>query len=242
MATGIGWIIHHLIRVLNHFIEYIDKLPFAVWTNLSISIAQSLFFYGTIIALSYWLMQKNRKALIWALSVLFCFIILRTVSFSRALEQRKIIIYNIPRHRAIDFINGRNYYFEGDSVLLHDDYLQNFHLKPSRILHRINRSDRLHGLLGNDNFFIYGDIRVLLVDKDLHLSITDQKISTDIIIVSGNPRLYLKDLLAIAECKQIVIDASNPTWKVNQWKKDCAAAGIAFHSVSINGAFVMNLP
>jgi len=242
LATGIGWIIHHLIRLLNHFIEYIDKLPFAVWTNLSISIAQSLFFYGIIIAMSYWLMQKNRKALIWALSGFFCFIILRTVSFSLVLNQRKIIIYNIPRHRAIDFINGRNYYFEADSVLLHDDYLQNFHLKPSRVLHRINRSDCLIDLMGNHNYFIFGDTRILLVDKSLRLSSTTQKLITEIIIISGNPKLYIKDLLAVTECKQIVIDGSNPTWKVNQWKKDCAAAGIACHSVSINGAFVMNLP
>jgi competence protein ComEC len=242
LATGIGWIIHHLIRLLNHFIEYIDKLPFAVWTNLSISIAQSLFFYGTIIAMSYWLMQKNKKALIWSLSGVFCFIILRTVSFSRALDQRKIIIYNIPRHRAIDFINGRNYYFEGDSALVHDDYLQNFHLKPSRVLHRINRSDSLIGLLGNHNYFIFGDTRILLVDKNLRLSSTTQKLIPDIIIVSGNPKLYIKDLLAVTECKQVVIDGSNPTWKVNQWKKDCAVAGIACHIVSVNGAFVMNLP
>jgi competence protein ComEC len=242
LATGIGWVIQQLIKLLNHFIEYIDKLPFAVWSNLSISITQSLFLYGTIISISFWLLQKNSRALVWGLSGLFCFVLLRTVSFNRALEQRKIIIYNIPRHRAIDFINGRNYYFNGDSVLLHDDYLQNFHLKPSRILHRIKTSDSMAGLLGNHNFFIYGKTRILLVDKSLRLSNTTQKLKTDLIIISGNPRLYIKDLLAVMECKQVVSDGSNSMWKVNQWKKDCADVGIAFHSVSINGAFVMNLP
>ncbi len=242
LAAGIGWIIHQLIRLLNHFIEYIDKLPFAVWSNLSISIAQSYFFYGTIIAISCWLSRKNSKAVIWTLSAFFCFVLLRTVSFSRALEQRKIIIYNIPRHRAIDFINGRNYFFEGDSVLMNDGYFQNFHLKPSRVLHRINRSDSLAGLLGNHNFFTYGSTRILLVDENLLISSATHKLKIDIIIVTGNPRLHIKDLLAFTECKQVVFDGSNPTWKVNQWKKECAAVGIACHSVSINGAFVMNLP
>ena len=180
--------------------------------------------------------------MICALSGLFCFVILRTVSFSRAAEQRKIIIYNIPRHRAIDFINGRHYYFDGDSALLQDDFLQNFHLKPSRVLHRINRSDSLAGLVSHHNFFIYGNTRVLLVDKNLRPFTATQKLKTDIIIISGNPRLYIKDLLAVTECKQVVIDGTNPIWKLNQWKKDCAAVGIACHSVSINGAFVMNLP
>ena len=242
METGIGWIVYQLIRLLNQFIEYMDKLPFAVWSNLSISSFQTLFFYGTIIAISCWLLQKNNRAVIWALSSLICFVFLRTVSFSRAIEQRKIIIYNIPSHRAIDFINGRNYYFEGDSVIMNDDFLQNFHLKPSRVLHRINRSDSLTGLLGNHQFFIYGNTRILLVDGGLHISPATQKLRIDLIIVTGNPRLYIKDLLAITECKQVVIDGSNPVWKVNQWKKDCEAAGIACHSVSINGAFVMNLP
>lgn len=242
LATGIGWIIYQLIQLLNHFIEYIDKLPFAVWSNLSISIIQTVFLYGTIVAMSYWLLQKYSRAVIGALSGLFCFVLFRTISFGDALQQRKIIVYNIPRHRAIDFINGRNYYFEGDSVLLSDDYLQNFHLKPSRVLHRINRSDSLAGLLGNHNYFIYGNTRVLLVDENLRLYAASQKLRTDITIITGNPRWYIKDLLAIIECKQIVIDGSNSTWKINQWKKDCAAVGIACHCVSSNGAFVMNLP
>ena len=39
----------------------------------------------------------------------------------------------MPQHQAIDFVNGNNYKFFGDSILLEDGMLQNFHIKPGRI-------------------------------------------------------------------------------------------------------------
>jgi competence protein ComEC len=120
--------------------------------------------------------------------------------------------------------------------------LQNFHLTPSRILHRINSADTLPGLFIRSNLVIFGTKRLLVIEKDTRFNPAAHKINIDLVILSKNPRLYLKDLLSAIDCRQIVIDSSNPIWKVTQWQKDCKAAGIACHSVSINGAFVMNLP
>ena len=44
---------------------------------------------------------------------------------------------------AIDLIEGHNYKFLGDAVLEKDDFLRNFHIQPSRVLHRIEREEAL---------------------------------------------------------------------------------------------------
>ena len=53
-------------------------------------------------------------------------------------KQQKLIVYNVPQHRAIDFADGNHYRFTGDSALLEEGLLQNFHLKPGRIAQQLN--------------------------------------------------------------------------------------------------------
>ena len=54
-------------------------------------------------------------------------------------NQKKIIVYDVPAHKAIDFIDGNTYHFVGDSDLIADGVLQNFHLKPARISYLLTK-------------------------------------------------------------------------------------------------------
>jgi competence protein ComEC len=242
VATGIGWSLYQLIRLLNYFITSIDQLPFVVWGNLSLSFIQVIFLYGVFAGLSYWLIQKSRIAFPFALICLLIFVSLRTSSFAEAIKQRKLIVYNVPRFRAIDFIEGRNYVFKGDSALTLDDFSQNFHLRPSRQLHRINQVDSMGPLMGNSHFFLYGATRIVIIDKDFRLNLFSQKIRADLVIISGNPKLDLNKLSAVIDCLQIVIDSSNSPWRADKWQTDCSKVGIPCYNVNASGAFVMNLP
>jgi competence protein ComEC len=67
------------------------------------------------------------------------------------------------------------------------------------------------------------------------------KTSVDLLLLSGNPKLYLNQLSEIFTIKQVVFDGSCPAWKVNYWKKDCASLQIPYHDVSEKGAFVMKM-
>ncbi len=242
IAIPVGLVVQWLIKALNYFIEEINKIPFSVFSSLYITLAQAFVLYLVIAALGFWLMQKNKKALILALFSLFGFVLLRSFSFIHSNYQQKIIIYNTPKQQAIDFINGRHYFFKGDSALESNASLLNFHLTPSRILHRCSYVKTLEGLYKSNNLFIFGSTRIVMIDSGYQFIKGKPKIKADLIILSKNPRLYITDLLSIFDCKQIVIDGSNPSWKVNLWQKDCEKAGIACHRVDINGAFEMNLP
>ena len=65
------------------------------------------------------------------------------VSFIKANNQQKLIVYNVPQKQAIDIIKGRNYLFAGDADLLADDFVRNFHIKPARVLNRIESASVL---------------------------------------------------------------------------------------------------
>ncbi|MGE5108086.1 MAG: ComEC/Rec2 family competence protein [Sphingobacteriales bacterium] len=241
MATYAGIVLHWLIWLMNSFVEHMESLPFSLWDSLYFSIPQLILLYSFIAGTGIWLLHKNKKALLAGLLFLSGFIFLRNISFYEASRQKQLIVYNVPQHTALDFIDGRNYVFAGDSILLEDDFLRNFHLKSSRILHRINYDNSISSLLKNGNYFVFGNKTILLVDANYSFDDLQEKIKVDFVIIAKNPKLYINNLLKIVDCRQIIFDASNSKWKVEKWEQDCANAGLAFFSVVDKGAFVMNL-
>ena len=242
LSTLTGWILQQLLVGLNFFIEKINTLDYAVLHNLHISIVQLLFLYSAVAAFSFALFTKNKKAILITLCCLFCFVSLRTLSFFESSYQRKIIIYNIPKYQAIDFISGRNYVFYGDTVLLKNNYLKNFYLTPSRIVHRCTSTGTLNGSIPEAPLFVFENTRILLIDSTWNGSAATYKPTVDFVILSKNPRISIHEMLAVLDCKQIVFDHSNASWRIQGWKKECAEAGIPCHDVSAKGAFVIKLP
>jgi competence protein ComEC len=238
IARLAGWLLHKTILFMNGYVERLNNVSFAVWNNLSISIMQTILLLAFISFTGYWLMEKQAKAIWFAFICLACFIALRSASFIQVNQQKELIVYNVPKHRAIDIIDGRNYIFLGDDELQKDDFIRNFHLQPSRVLHRINPIDTsIHNLKS----FEFANRKIILIDSDVSFNATVEKFSADMIVLSKNPRLYISNLNKEFAIKQLVVDGSVPAWKAKLWKKDCDSLNIPYHDVSEKGAFVMKV-
>ena len=88
------------------------------------------------------------------------------------------------------------------------------------------------------------DQRCLLVSQFqivVHHHVDQRNEIVDIIILSGNPKIYLTQLAAAFDCKQYVFDSSNPLWKIQYWKKDADNLHLRHHSTSEQGAFKVDL-
>lgn len=242
LANSLGYIIQQGIHGLNVFVEYFNQFSFVVWPSIQISIVQSVILYGTIIAFSYWLAQKNKKALVAGLAFLALFILIRTIDFVDRNLQQKIVVYDVPNHTAIDLIEGRKYQFIGDTALVIDGFLRNFHIKPSRVLHRINPANNLQNFAINNHLISCNGKQILIIDSSILIPFQPtEKIKVDAIVLTKNPKIYFSKLVQHFNCKQYVFDSSNPYWKVNYWKKDADSLGIKYHSTATDGAFEMNL-
>src|SRR4030095_11936173 len=241
LAAFIGQFISCLIWIMNSYIERIEMLPFSLWDGLQISIPQAILLLVVASGFGFWLMEKNKTGLKYALAALFGFVALRTVSFTQANNRQQLIVYNVPQKQAIDFIDGRKYLFVGDSDLLEDDFIRNFHIKPSRILHRIEPAVNFENFWQQENLVIYNNKKILAIKETKYFSPLKEKIPVDLLLVSGNPKLYFNQLTKTFSVKQVVFDGSCPTRKINYWKKDCDSLHIPYHDVSEKGAFVMSL-
>jgi competence protein ComEC len=235
-----GKITAWMVMVMNKIILWINQLPFALWDKIPASLLTTWLLYALLLGICYWLLHKNKT--------LFKFSLWMAVAFASAHaygkwvvhRQHKIIVYNVPRHQAVDFITGSSYQFIGDSVLLQDGLLQNFHLKPARTAMQLTQRSNVLTKLENDKrLFVFGSKRIFILDTALVFEKPAQKIPVDIILLSKNPKLYIPQLAEVFDCRQYVFDASNSLWKINYWKKDCEKLLLRCHSVAEQGAFVV---
>lgn len=241
LALPVGKLLHLMIWLMNTWIERIESLRFSLWDKLQINIIQAILLFVFAAGTSYWLMEKVKQGLTIGLLALLGFIALRSQSFINADRQQRIIVYNVPQRRAVDFVEGRNYFFAGDSDLLADDFVRNFHLKPSRIFFRITPSDSLDHFRQNNNYIHFINKKILLLDSSISFLPTDNKPVIDLLLISKNTRLYMTKLAAALSIKQVVFDGSVPPWKANYWKRDCDSLHIPYYDVTTKGAFVMKL-
>ena len=239
LATFFGVITEKLLWLMNTFIIKMNDLSFAVTDNIQVSIVQTLLLYGSIIAGSYWLMRKSTRARTIAMGFGFFFFVALSADLYKNAIKSKLIVYNIPQHTAIDFVEGTHYIFAGDTVLLQDGFLQNFHLKPSRVLHRMQPA-HIEDLAAAGPFYFYKNKTILLLDRPLRFA-GNEKVKVDCIVLSKSPNVKFAQLAGVFDCPLYVFDGSNSLWKIRQWKKVCDSLHLRHYSTQEYGAFIMNL-
>lgn len=239
VAKAIGFLLSYMLKGMDAFIENINALPISVWNNLQLSVLQTWMLFGIFISICIWLIFKSSKAFITSLAFICLFFVSLSFDYTERNQQQKLIVYNIPKQSAIDLMQGNYYSFTGDSILLQDGFLRNFHLKPARILYQVTPSNT-NVLKENQVTIIDGKI-ILLLTQSIPRQTFQTKIPVDILIIAHNPRIYINQLQQAFDCKLIVFDSSNPLWKIQLWKKDCDSLHLRFHSTPENGALVMDL-
>lgn len=237
-ANATGWLITKLLWLMNQFILWVDHFTFAVIDGIQHSPVQTILLYLIISAIAVWLIQKKKAALKFTLLFIAVFFAVQFYYQYSTSKQQKLVVYNLSQHTAIDFMLGKQYYFVGDSVLLQDGFLRNFHLKPSRIAHRTYHQPNI--IPKSNSVWMINKKTILRIDQSYRYDST-VKITADVVIVSNNPKLYLNQLQKTINCKLFIFDSSNPQWKLKYWKIDCEKLGINYFCTSEQGAFVMNL-
>lgn len=242
VGMGLGKITGWLVWLMNKIILAVDGISFAVWDNIPANILSTGLMYAVVIGMSAWLIHKNNKLLRFLLCSLLSFVMVIAYGKWQIVNQKKIVVYNVAQHQAIDLVNAGSYQFIGDSILLEEGILQNFHLKPGRVVLQLNqRTDAIAAGTAFGSFYQFENKRILVVDKPLLFEPTQQKIDVDIIIISKNVKLYIPQLARVFNCNQYVADASNSLWKIAKWKKDCETLHLRLHSVPEQGAFIVEL-
>ena len=240
LPVYIGKLVAALLFVMNYSVRTINQLPFLLWNNVSISVWETILLYLTFIAFLTWLFNRNKLALKFGLG--FTLVFSAFIFFDKwiSFRQKAIIIYNVPMHSAIDFIDGHQSYLLADSGFVNDPLLQKYNLYPARIsLNATNGRALINSVFASNNFYQFYNKKILVLDTANSYTISAEKINLDYVVISKNPKIKIRDIAQAFDCNQYIFDASNSLWKIEQWKKECEELHLHFHSVSEQGAFVI---
>ncbi len=240
LATLTGKATAWLLWLMNSFIEYVEQWPFAVWQYIKMDIFQAIVLFLVILLLAWWLLAKAPKVLPYAIALLLVLTTYTGVDIFEAKKQHKLVVYNVPKQTAIDVVQGSECTTWMTAGIGHDNLLQNFYIKPSRILLRC-MPVQLHTLTAGNYILHTGDKTICIVGAPLTGLPLLKPLPTDVVIITGNPKITISRLQTLVSCRTIIFDNTNTLWKIEQWKKDCKRLHLRFHCTAQQGAFVMDL-
>ena len=241
IALLLGKITHWAIFALNVFIQKCNSLPFSVWDKIYANIYSTWVLYIMVIALCAWFLYKTKTGLKTAFIFLALYAGLMIYARIQINHQQKIIIYNVSRQSAMDFIYKDQFYFVGDSLLLQDALPKNFYLKPARISMLLSEARQPFSQLHiRENLYQFGPKSVQLIHKDDTLNPAKPPLKVDILLITKSPDLSIMELASHIQPAVVVFDASNPLWKIAKWRSECERLTLRCHSVPEQGAFVLD--
>jgi competence protein ComEC len=256
LGLGLKWVVFSL----NWSVTTIDKLPFSVTNQIKFTITDTILIY--LIITSIILLIAYRKFYNF---LMFSFLTIGLLSLTaydkyHLLNQRKFIVYNIPKHTAINFIDG------DDNILVTDEKLHKtknklmFHvqnnwidkgvetekivnieqLKKTHLLSNIYKIDNRH-LFTKNNYFQFYNKQVVIVDNNIIPFKPTNKIQVDYLIWTKNCRLTLNQVNTMFHFKFLIIDSSNSNYTNTKLVNEAKQLNLESWSVAEQGAFSVDV-
>ena len=246
----------YIIKFLNESVYLIDSLPYSLSENIRFSIADTWLLYLFIISIICLVAYRKFKYLLFGATFIIVFLSSSLFLNYTDLDQRKIIIYNIPQFSAINFIDGNDNILVSDIKLTQNRSKLMFHVQNNWINNgveqeKIVRLDQLvkphlisnifkidnPNLFTKRNYFQFYDAKIAIIDNKFKLQRTPEKLNLDLLLITKNTKLSIEELLTLFNPKQIVIDASNSTYTSERLKEEAKVLNINCCSVLLDGAF-----
>jgi competence protein ComEC len=225
-----------LITWMNSYIENLEKIPFALWSGFSLSLFQAWLLLFIMFSMAWFLWENYKPSIYTCLVCSLIFISIRSASFYKTGTQRKIIVYNSSGRVLIDCVKGRQVFTISNNSFIKNEI--DFVSGPARILYRLI-PDAKKKFITRDLEFM--NKKILILDKAIHIPTGMARARIDILIVAGNARINIQELIERLDIKLILIHNTVPEWKAKTVKKTCDALRIPRYDLVDKGAFVMKL-
>ena len=91
------------------------------------------------------------------------------------------------------------------------------------------------------NFMQFGNFKILRWSPTLDSVRYTKQIRVDALLLSGNPKAKLSDILATVNCSMLLIDGSNVDHRIKKWQAEAHLLQIPFRVLKYEKAFVVKL-
>jgi competence protein ComEC len=247
VATYIAMAFNWCVLFLNQSVIVIEKWPYSLLQGISISVLETWLLYGVIIVFLYYFISRKFSHLVFVLSFCIAIFISQIIEQQQQFKQKKLIIYNVPKTSAIDFINAKNNVLLTDTAFAHNESRLLFHVKHNWWDLGINNNQlisdniKTNNLFIKDNFIQFYDKKIALIKAKNESINKNNAITVDYLVVSNNANVRIKDLVKQYHSTLIIFDSSNSSYKIKKWKSECEKLNQKYYSVIDSGALTINI-
>ncbi len=247
LALAFNW----SIWFLNASVKLIETWPYALMRGISISAFETWLIYGLIILFFAYFTKPKFKYLLYALVLTAVILSIRIAEDYQHSGQKKLIVYNIPKISAVDFISAKSNVLLTDTALANHESALLFHVKHNWWELGLSNSTVITSSITaenikiKNNFIQFMDKRIAVLNDKSELKnaekLSAQPINLDYLIISKNAKIKMAAVLKLFHAKKIIFDSSNSEYIVNKWKADCIKLNQPYYSVTDSGAFIVDI-
>lgn len=247
LAIAFNW----SIWLLNSSVKVIEKWPYSLLRGISISVFETWLIYSLIIIFFFYFAKQKFSLLIYAFSLTIVILFSQIVEQRQQVQQKKIIVYNIPKTSAMDFISSNNNVLLTDSAFANNESALLFRVKHNWWDLGITNSTiktndfSTTNLIIKKNYILFYSKKIVIINeqsKFKKITKTFQSpIIVDYLVISKNPNVRLTDILKLVYAKKIIFDSSNSEYRINKWKTECVKLNQPYYSVIDSGAYIEDI-
>lgn len=238
LGVLLGKMLNYQLLFLNSSVTFLEHLPYALYTAISISIIEILLIYSLIIFIVLFFLKHKASTLFAGLSVVILLLSINLYKHVVNLRQQKIIVYNLPSASAIDIIQGTKNYFIADSVVSNSKSNLQFYIKNNWCNLGLKETIPI-----TDNL-----IKIVKVGTKTLVRITKKEqllqlppIKVDYLVLSNNCNVNIAELNASTNFNLLVLDSGNSFLYAAQCISVCEKLNKKYYNVLTSGAFVENI-
>ncbi|HOI33215.1 MAG TPA: ComEC/Rec2 family competence protein, partial [Bacteroidales bacterium] len=247
----IGKSLSAMIYLMNTGIQWIESLPHSIIKGLYVNVFEFVVL-GILLILLTLLIRKKRS--VFALfSALLAVLILVSITHRNIENSRQIslIIYDLNKTSAIDFIFAHEHILLSDSSLVNDNFTKEFFLEgswfekglssvPSFLFFDEEKFDNPF-MSKRKQFIGFGEKIMLIWEKERYCQDSmAYRPKVDWVLVRGKQRENLKEMLNGYEPAMVILDGSVPYYLAKKWIEAASTKNIPIHYTKDKGAFVYN--
>lgn len=247
-AWAVGWALWGMLWLGNESVMLIQKLPAALLDGIWIGGGVALLLYLALSGMMTAISSKKFRWVLVSLALLLAVGINYAFSEFRHLQNRQLTVYSIYKHSAIDFFDGEKAYSLVSQEI--SEKSLRYAVESNRFANGIDEVEIFDfedtTAHVTDHFFYqngliqFYDTRLYVVSAPFTYT-GEEKVQVDYLLMRGTPKVELENLIEVFDFQQLIFDASNKKWKVEEWKIQCEQSGIDYFDIETDGAFVVKL-
>ena len=236
-----GILVEAIIRLLNFLIFFVEKIPFALVNNISLTLAECIFMAALVVTVTLFIQFRKFHFAIFSLVLLIALGISQWVSYGREFVRPRMVVYQVSKHLVLDLIRKGTAYCLSDIPETNAETVINYQVSPNRLalgVRRIRAS-------GDQPFFRkFGAGAVVRWEGKTILVLTERphqldSIVVDYLVLSGSATRDLAAVLKKIRAHNVILDSSNSYFVTDKALKSLTET-VQIHSVWHHGAFEVN--